>query len=59
VLPGWLREALRLRSEARDCRRLATAFTDPQTVVALEGLADESDELADRLEVMERNRISE
>ena len=53
-----MKEALRLRSEARDCRRLAAVITDPQTVVSLEELADEADEQADRLEAMERNRTS-
>jgi len=58
VWPDWMKEALRLRSEARDCRRLAAVITDPQTVVSLEELADEADERADYLEAMERNRTS-
>jgi hypothetical protein len=58
VVPNWIREALRLRSDAYDCRRLAGVLTDPQTVVIFEELADEADELADQLEAMERNRMS-
>ena len=56
--PDWMKEALRLRSEARDCRRLAAVITDPPAIVALEDLADELDEQADKLEATERNRIS-
>jgi hypothetical protein len=53
-----MKETLRLRTEARDCRRLAAVITDPKTAVGLEELADEADEQADQLEAMERNRIS-
>ena len=53
-----MKEALRLRTEARDCRRLAAVITDPPAIVALEDLADELDEQADKLEATERNRIS-
>jgi hypothetical protein len=53
-----MKEALRLRTEARKCRRLAAVITHPRTVVALEELADEADEHADQLEAHARVQLS-
>ena len=55
--PAWMKEALRIRSDARECRRLAAVITDPQTIRSLEEFADDLDKQADELAAAERHRI--